>query len=75
MTPDDFREARRKLCLSAQGMADALKLGGNGGRTVRRWEAGENDIPGPATVLVTLWTDPRCPPELRPTPSARYSAD
>jgi DNA-binding transcriptional regulator YiaG len=53
MAPTELREARQKLGLSAAGLAKALRLGANGGRTVRRWEAG-GPIPGPAQVAIEL---------------------
>jgi hypothetical protein len=46
--PDLFRRCRHALGLSAQGMASALRIAD--GRSVRRWEAGDRDIPGPAWV-------------------------
>lgn len=67
MTPTEFKEARRKLGLSAQGLADAVHVAE--GRTVRRWESGERDIPGPVLVLIGIWLDPRCPEWARPMPS------
>lgn len=54
MTPTELREARRVLGLSTAGLAKVLKLGAQGGRTVRRWESGESSIPGPAEVAVTM---------------------
>ena len=51
MTPAEFKSARRALGLSAEGMARTL--GVSAGRTIRKWESGENDIPGPAIVAVT----------------------
>jgi DNA-binding transcriptional regulator YiaG len=54
MTPETFREARKALGLSANGMAEALKLGKGGGRTVRRWESGETPITGPVAVAIGL---------------------
>jgi DNA-binding transcriptional regulator YiaG len=54
MTAKEFRGARRKLGLSARGMANALDMGEWGSRTVRRWEAGDSPIPGPAAVAVKL---------------------
>jgi len=70
VTPTEFKEARRKLGLTAQGLATAVQVAD--GRTVRRWEAGDRDIPGPVIVLLDLWTDPRCPDWAKPTstPSA-----
>lgn len=50
MTPEEFKAARRTLGLSASKMAAALKV--SHGRTIRRWEAGHRDIPGPAIVAV-----------------------
>jgi DNA-binding transcriptional regulator YiaG len=50
MTPAEFRAARHAIGLSAEGMARALKV--SSGRTVRRWEAGDRDIPGPAIVAI-----------------------
>ncbi len=43
MTPAEFKEARHKLGLSAAGLASLWNMGANGGRTIRRWEAG--DVP------------------------------
>lgn len=54
MTPDELREARRKLGLSAATLAKALRLGKAGERTVRRWEAGDSAIPGPAQVAIEM---------------------
>jgi DNA-binding transcriptional regulator YiaG len=46
--PALFRRCRHALGLSAAGMAKALRIAD--GRTVRRWEAGDREIPGPAWV-------------------------
>lgn len=54
MTPTELREARRKLGLSAAALARALELGKGGDRTVRRWEAGEREIPGPVRVVLRM---------------------
>lgn len=46
MTPKQLKSARKKLGLSARGLA--IKVGLNerwGDRTVRRWEAGNHSIP------------------------------
>lgn len=51
-TPDDLRAARYKLGLSASGLATALRLGANGGRTVRRWESGDIAFSGPVAVAI-----------------------
>ncbi len=50
MTPQEFKDARHALGLSAEGMAQALMV--SSGRTIRRWESGQRDIPGPAIVAV-----------------------
>lgn len=50
MIPASFKAARHALGLSAEGMAKALQV--SSGRTVRRWEAGDRDIPGPAKVAL-----------------------
>lgn len=52
MTPADLRAARQSLGLSAEGFARIV--GVESGRTVRRWEAGDRDIPGPVKVLTHL---------------------
>ena len=52
MTPNEFRQIRYKLRLSAQKMADALLMSPTSGRTVRRWEAGHSEIPGPVIVAI-----------------------
>jgi hypothetical protein len=51
-TPKDLRAARYKLGLSASGLATALRLGVNGGRTVRRWESGDIAFSGPVAVAI-----------------------
>lgn len=50
MTPEELKSARHALGLSAEGFASWVNV--KGGRTVRRWEAGEREIPGPVQVLV-----------------------
>lgn len=52
MTPAELKSARHALCLSAEGFARLVHV--ESGRTVRRWESGERDIPGPVQVLVHL---------------------
>lgn len=63
MTPTELKEARHRLGLSSAAFARAV---GAGARTVRRWEAGGQDIPAPVVKLVTLWLDPRLPARLLP---------
>lgn len=49
MTPSELRTTRLALGLSAEGFARLVRV--ESGRTVRRWEAGERDIPGPVTAI------------------------
>jgi len=59
MTNNDLRTARTTLGLSTAGLAKLLRMGTDGGRHVRRWEAGTTPISGPASVaieaLLTGW--------------------
>lgn len=57
MTPAELKSARQALGLSAEGFARMVRV--ESGRTVRRWESGERDIPGPVIVIVELAKD--CP--------------
>lgn len=50
MSPTELKSARHALGLSAEGFARLVRV--ESGRTVRRWESGERDIPGPVAVLV-----------------------
>lgn len=52
MTPAELKHSRKALGLSAEGFARAV--GVESGRTVRRWESGDRDIPGPVKMLVLL---------------------
>ena len=57
MTPPDkewVRASRKALGMTTKALAEALRLGRNGGRTVRRWESGETPISGPAQVAIEL---------------------
>ena len=49
-----LRDARQRLGLSAEGLGTRLRLGSNGDRTVRRWEAGDVPVSGPAQVAIDL---------------------
>ncbi len=51
MTPAQFKQGRHALGLSTNSLAKLFRV--SDGRTVRRWEAGDRDIPGPAKVLMT----------------------
>lgn len=50
MTPSEFREGRLTLGLSQSQLARLFLV--SSARTIRRWETGERDIPGPAVVLM-----------------------
>lgn len=54
MTPAAIKAARQRLGLSQRGLAETLRLGTNGERTVRRWEAGDVPVTGPASVAIEL---------------------
>lgn len=51
MTGAELKSARHALGLSAEGFARLV--GVESGRTVRRWESGERDVPGPVVILTT----------------------
>jgi len=52
MNKDELLRARIYLGLSHDGLAEVLEVAA--GRTVRRWEAGEKEVPGPAAVLLDV---------------------
>ena len=53
MTPTEFKSGRHKLGLSCKRLARLFQLSEAwGDRTVRRWEDGSQDIPGPVQVLM-----------------------
>jgi len=52
MTPNEFKAIRRALGLSVKRTASLLGVASE--RTVRRWEQGDREIPGPAIVLMRL---------------------
>lgn len=49
-TPEVLKDARDRLGLSAGALAKIVRV--EDGRTVRRWEAGEREIPGPVIVIL-----------------------
>lgn len=51
MTPSEFKAQRLALGLSASQMASVLAATT---RSVRRWEAGEQPVPGFATAITDL---------------------
>ncbi|MDO8421120.1 MAG: hypothetical protein Q7S99_03060 [Parvibaculum sp.] len=57
MTPQEFRAARDAFGLSANEMADLLGTQSrrdDRGRTVRRWESGEADVPPHVEIIIRL---------------------
>ena len=54
MTPDQFKALRKSLGYSQRGLADHWGMGENGGRTIRRWEAGDVPVNPIAAYAITL---------------------
>jgi DNA-binding transcriptional regulator YiaG len=54
MTKEELKAIRMRLGYSQNEMAAAIRLGPNGDRTIRRWEAGEIPISGPASLALEL---------------------
>lgn len=52
MSPDEFKRARLELGMSQNDMADFLGVASD--RTIRRWEEGDKDIPGPVLLVMEL---------------------
>lgn len=57
LPPQDMREIRQNLGLSTHEMGKALRLGWNGARTVRRYEAGELAPSGQVTLLYQMYEE------------------
>jgi DNA-binding transcriptional regulator YiaG len=55
MTPAELKAKRHALGLSTEGFARAVRV--QSGRTVRKWESGDRDIPGPITVILDMADD------------------
>jgi len=53
LTPAEFKEARQALGLTQAEMGKALRLSGDGGRSVRKWENNEREISEPVSLAVT----------------------
>jgi transcriptional regulator with XRE-family HTH domain len=49
-TAAEFKAAREIIGLSADALARMLNI--DDGRTIRRWEAGERELPGPVIVMM-----------------------
>jgi DNA-binding transcriptional regulator YiaG len=54
MTPSAFKQYRQQLGLTQSGLAALLRVDG---RTVRKWEAGDREIPGTAEVALEALAD------------------
>lgn len=52
MTPEQVKEARRRLGLTQTQLAKRLRMRGNGARQIRAWETGEAPITGPASLAI-----------------------
>ena len=50
----DLRAARIELGLSIEGLRLLLRLGESSDKTIRRWQRGEQDVPGPAEAFLEL---------------------
>jgi DNA-binding transcriptional regulator YiaG len=49
VTPGELKSIRQSLGLSAEAFAKLVRV--SNGRTVRYWESGDRDIPGPVIVI------------------------
>lgn len=58
MTPLQIKHIRRAYGMSANTFAELTGVAS--GRTVRRWEAGDSDVPGSVVNLLRIlgWIDP-----------------
>jgi transcriptional regulator with XRE-family HTH domain len=52
MTPTQFAQARAALGMTQRQLAEKLRLGEDGGRAVRRWEAGDRAVSGPVSLVI-----------------------
>lgn len=57
MTPEELKSIRQSLGLSAEAFAKMVRV--ESGRTVRRWEGADRDIPGPVIVIAEALRDSR----------------
>lgn len=61
MTPAELTSARKALGLTQEALA--IAIGVSGGRTVRKWEAGDRAIPQSVAKLVAILVKKRKPKE------------
>ena len=52
MTPDKLRRIRTKAGLSLDGLANVLRIADRS--TVHRWEKGQREISGPASIILEM---------------------
>ena len=57
MTGEEIKQARLSLGLTLDEFAQLIRV--SSGRTVRKWENNEREIPGPVSVLTELFL--HCP--------------
>lgn len=57
MTPEEFKAARERLCLSQADLAAEWGMGEHGGRSIRRWESGERPLNPVAAYCIKLMLD------------------
>lgn len=57
MTPEQFKAAREGLGHSQRDLALIWGMGENGGRTIRRWEAGDVPVNPIAAYCISLMAD------------------
>jgi transcriptional regulator with XRE-family HTH domain len=52
MEGKQLQEIRHARGWTQEELAELLRLGKGGGRTVRRWETGERSVPGPVIAYL-----------------------
>mgnify|MGYP002784895517 CR=1 FL=1 len=73
MTGYDLKAARNQLGLGVDALARAMRLGSDGGRTVRRWEEGERPVPGWAAFIIGLLLSREWPEDWPAAPKGRIA--
>ena len=58
MTPSEFKAARNALGLSQNDLALVWGMGRNGGRTIRKWEAGDVPVNPIAAYCTQMMVEP-----------------
>jgi DNA-binding transcriptional regulator YiaG len=57
MSPTEVKFARHTLGMTQDQLAKILRMGTDGKRAIRRWEAGDREISGPASVAIQALLD------------------